>query len=212
MEISLANRLKKKAHLEVAMLQDEVVEVIYASFGELEPVLHGGTAIWRCYNGNRFSEDLDFYAKTNGDFKDKWIAEMNKRSLTVLKFKQTENTIFAKVSNGEAEVRLEMAKRKPGKEVIAAYEKANGAKMNIYTLTAEELIVEKMNAYKSRRLIRDIYDVYHLSNLVKGKSREMQEFLRDLPTPTDEENLKAIIYAGIVPTFKQMAETLQARV
>ena len=59
MRIPLANKLKKRLHSETAFLQDEVIDIVYG----LEPnaVLHGGTAIWRCYQGNRFSEDLDFY-------------------------------------------------------------------------------------------------------------------------------------------------------
>ncbi|MEM1546291.1 MAG: nucleotidyl transferase AbiEii/AbiGii toxin family protein [Candidatus Methanomethylicia archaeon] len=32
---------------------------IYNSFPEA--VIHGGTAIWRCYGSNRFSEDVDVY-------------------------------------------------------------------------------------------------------------------------------------------------------
>ncbi|MFH1246948.1 MAG: nucleotidyl transferase AbiEii/AbiGii toxin family protein, partial [Candidatus Micrarchaeota archaeon] len=58
MNFPLANKLKKRLHLETATLQDEVVDLIYSISS---PVLHGGTAIWRCYAGNRFSEDLDFY-------------------------------------------------------------------------------------------------------------------------------------------------------
>jgi len=212
MEIPLANKLKKKTHLEVALLQDEVVEVMYNAFAEFELVLHGGTAIWRCYQGNRFSEDLDFYAKTSEGFKELFTKEADKRNLLVLKFKESENTVFAKVSNEEVEVQLEIAKRKAVKKVIAPYEKANGGKINIYTLPIEELIVEKMNAYNSRKLIRDIYDVYHLSELAKSNPTEMKKFLQHLPAPVDEKNLKTIVYSGIAPTFTQMVEILQARV
>jgi len=42
--------------------QDIVLFVIYESSGR-EVVFKGGTAMNRCYNLNRFSEDLDFTAK-----------------------------------------------------------------------------------------------------------------------------------------------------
>jgi len=58
-KIPLEKRLKKRMDVEIAFLQDEVVEILYAIESRL--VLHGGTAVWRCYGGNRLSEDLDFY-------------------------------------------------------------------------------------------------------------------------------------------------------
>ncbi|MBM3309818.1 MAG: hypothetical protein FJY77_06125, partial [Candidatus Altiarchaeales archaeon] len=53
--IPLALRLKKQAHKKVAEAQDIIVRELYNVFDNA--VLHGGTAIWRCYQGNRFSED-----------------------------------------------------------------------------------------------------------------------------------------------------------
>ena len=38
--------------------------------------------------------------------------------------------------------------------------------MDVLTLSPENLILEKIGAYENRRFIRDIYDVYHLSNYV----------------------------------------------
>ena len=57
--IPLNLRLKKKTEKEIAYAQDVILGEIYKFFPNA--VLHGGTAIWRCYNGRRFSEDLDFY-------------------------------------------------------------------------------------------------------------------------------------------------------
>lgn len=61
MEIPLEKRLKKRLHVDVGRLQDEAMEVLYSVDNTL--VLHGGTAIWRCFSGNRFSEDWTFTAK-----------------------------------------------------------------------------------------------------------------------------------------------------
>ncbi|MDG7039172.1 MAG: nucleotidyl transferase AbiEii/AbiGii toxin family protein [Nitrososphaerota archaeon] len=58
--MDLYKKMRKRTQTELAYAQDIVVEKIYDYLPEV--VLHGGTLIWRCYAGNRFSEDLDFYA------------------------------------------------------------------------------------------------------------------------------------------------------
>ena len=55
-EIPLILKLKKQNHKELAEAQDIMIENI---FDVDDAVLHGGTAIWRCYKGKRFSEDID---------------------------------------------------------------------------------------------------------------------------------------------------------
>ena len=68
--IPLILRLKKAAHREIAKAQDIIVATLYQAFDEA--VLHGGTAIWLCYKGQRYSEDVDVYiskdAKKTGLF------------------------------------------------------------------------------------------------------------------------------------------------
>ena len=61
--IPLILKLKKATHREIAKAQDLIVETLYEVFETA--VFHGGTAIWRCYKGNRFSEDIDIYMKEN---------------------------------------------------------------------------------------------------------------------------------------------------
>ena len=56
--IPLAMRLRKRIHRVVALAQDLMVMEAYDSPGA---VIHGGTAIWRCYRRNWFSEEVDFY-------------------------------------------------------------------------------------------------------------------------------------------------------
>jgi len=51
--IPLILKLKKKSEKEIAYAQDIVVGELYKFFPDA--VIHGGTAIWRCYQGNRFS-------------------------------------------------------------------------------------------------------------------------------------------------------------
>ena len=62
MKLPLANQLKNRQQVETAFLQDEIIRLVYLITDDM--VLHGGTAIWRCYSGKRFSVDLNFYSST----------------------------------------------------------------------------------------------------------------------------------------------------
>ncbi len=208
MNIPLANRLKKRLHVETALLQDEIVDLVY-SFSQ--PILHGGTAVWRCYAGNRFSEDLDFYLANHRSFAEEFSTKVKERGLQLLKLKTTENLIFAKVSNNAVEVRFEANFGKKVKGIVKNFEKTDGTFTYILTLSPDDLIVEKMNAFNSRRFIRDIYDVFHLAKYVENKETlvELSKFARKIETPVDEKNLKTLIYTGLAPTFGQMVENLR---
>ena len=46
--------------LKIASLQDYIIDLIYDRI-QPEALLYGGTAIWRCFGGMRFSEDIDIY-------------------------------------------------------------------------------------------------------------------------------------------------------
>jgi predicted nucleotidyltransferase component of viral defense system len=57
--LPIDKKLKKKIHKTVALAQDILVLELYDKFPSA--VIHGGTAIWRCYGSNRFSEEIDVY-------------------------------------------------------------------------------------------------------------------------------------------------------
>ncbi len=200
-KIPLEKRLRKRLHAEVGRLQDEVVEVLY-SLGTF--VLHGGTAVWRCYGGNRFSEDLDLYGRIDVET----LKEaLRARALTVLKLKETENLIFGKVSSGHAEVRIEINKAVEKTPTVKAYERMDGSYMDIYTLSPEELVKEKIRAYLSRRFVRDLYDIYHLLHRPGVAERvrdELEVFLEKVQRPVDEGILKSLVYSGVAPSFQTM--------
>jgi len=212
MRIPLAKRLRKRLHLEVAMLQDEAVDILYSMASSGKLVFHGGTAIWRCYGGSRFSEDLDFYANPGPGFEGDLRAALQARGLQLLKFKAAPSVFFSKISNGQVEVKLELTPRSPaGKRILAKYEKTDGSYSDIYSLSPEGLIVEKMDAYRSRRYIRDIYDIFHLSSLVERPPQGIGQFLTSLQPPVDEKNLRTIVYSGLAPSFAEMVDALKRR-
>ncbi|MGB9719195.1 MAG: nucleotidyl transferase AbiEii/AbiGii toxin family protein [Candidatus Anstonellales archaeon] len=213
MRLPLSKMLKKRMHVDIATLQDEVVDIVYLLLPRA--VLHGGTAIWRCYGGNRFSEDLDFYASPGNGFEKIFERIVKERGLVLNKYKKTENTFFAKLSDGNVEIRVEIALRDVRSPVVRLYEKTNGSQISVFTLSPEDIILEKMSAYSSRKLARDIYDIYHLSSYVtdeKKLMKEMRDFLSKIKPPLDEKNLKMLVYSGAVPSFKQMVEALKRRV
>ena len=212
MDIPLEKRLRRRLHVEMGRLQDEVVEAAYALDWKL--VFHGGTAIWRCFSGNRFSEDLDFYAQSPGAISGGLEGALSSRALELVKFKRTENLVFAKVKGGEAEVRLEVNFSSAKRGAAARYERMNGSRMDVLCLTAGELVLEKAAAYENRRFVRDLYDICHLSEGMEGDAavrKAVAGMLRDFRPPLDAKNLPALIYSGAAPTVAQMELALRRR-
>jgi predicted nucleotidyltransferase component of viral defense system len=210
MDVPLKNLLRKRSQQDLALLQDEVVDLLYST--EESSVFHGGTSIWRCYDGKRFSNDLDFYSLPKKNFKERLIENAKMRGLNVIKFRKTKNSVFSKISNGRTECSLELGLRKKN-GVLGFYKKADGTTMNILVLTPEDLILEKARAFIGRKLIRDVYDVFFLLSKVDLEKvrKELLELVSKFEEPKDESNLKTIVYSGKVPSFKEMMKTINGR-
>ncbi|MEM3245678.1 MAG: nucleotidyl transferase AbiEii/AbiGii toxin family protein [Candidatus Micrarchaeaceae archaeon] len=208
MELTIENKLKRETQKKVAELQDETIELIY----DIAPdtVIHGGTAIWRCYHGNRFSEDIDAYLRYDNKFKESLEREAKKRNLILSKFRETANTLFSEVRDSDTVIKFEATRSKVNGKPVT-YEKANGSFIDVLSLSPKDLMLEKITAYLSRKKIRDIYDVYFLSRYVSDDDIKVKikEILKKMPKPVDEQDLKAIVYIGAVPSYEQMIENLR---
>ena len=221
-DIPLSLQLKKRIHKEIALAQDVLVAQAYESFPRC--VLHGGTSVWRCYGGSRFSEDVDVYLP--GSFSSKAEDQLRKgllaKGMVELKFKKTENTVFGNFSLAGAVVSFEAALRRPPGRVLRDYEMLNGGTMLVAALPPEELLVEKVSAYLSRRKVRDLYDVYFLLRSAlkdppdersSGRSAKVRRSLVALAagymSPLDEPQLKALILSGAVPRAEEMIEEVR---
>ena len=204
-KIPLANQLKKRQQVETALLQDEIIRITYLISGDM--ILHGGTAIWRCYSGKRFSEDLDFYSLSFPSLTKQFEKRALSQGLKITKMKDTGNIIFSTVSNGKTSVKLEVNHARKVDGTISTYELADGTEIEILSLTPDQFIEEKIDAYSDRRYIRDLYDIYHLvksCRILESTRTTLRQFLQNIQYPLDEPILKSIVYMGLAPTFDRM--------
>jgi predicted nucleotidyltransferase component of viral defense system len=204
--IPLSQRLKRRQHVEIAGLQDIVVEMLYRVFPE--SVLHGGTAIWRCYSGSRFSEDIDVYLERDTERIEELFSQLRAAGFSITKKRIMENSLYSKLAFNGTEIRLEAVFAKV-KGVVKEYETYEGMLLNIYTLLPEELISEKVSAYRKRRKVRDLYDIFFLLRHVKDANRvipKLKEFLAGFEKPLDEDELKILILVGVSPRTEEMLE------
>jgi predicted nucleotidyltransferase component of viral defense system len=219
---------RDRSQLDKANVEDALVELFYGRYGDI--VMHGGTSIWRCYQGNRFSRDLDFYMKAGSQEERmvlyREISEFLKDKGFALKEKgydSSTNTMhFLVESNVKMKVDINFNYRK-GTPV--EYTKIDESRMIILALTPEELLSEKVEAYKDKldRVrkfdepeAQDLYDIYHLVQFVKKPSnktvkalKSLLERIRDSP-PTNMRSLDHLIIAGLPPTFDLMIKNISA--
>ena len=204
--IPLHLKIKRARHREIAMAQDIAMETFYHVFPR--GVLHGGTAIWRCYSGNRFSEDIDVYVERNLKKIDMFFEELKKRGFGVLKRRVKENALYSTLKFGEVEIRFE-AVFKRAKGVLREYETCEGNLLSVYTLGPETMIGEKVEAYLGRRKIRDLYDVFFLLRLVEKTETvkpKLSKLIRNFRLPLDEKELRTLLLFGAIPNKRAMLE------
>ncbi len=205
----LAARLRKQVHREIAKAQDLIVEAVYTLFDDA--VMHGGTAIWRCYHGGRFSEDVDVYLPKNRQKIELLFQRFERQGFQIEKKKIGENSIYSSLRLGNTLVRFEALYKKMEGH-LADYETVDGNFVPINALTPEELIVEKVQAYLQRRKIRDVYDIFILLKLVQDRTEiqpQIEHLLAHFPEPLDEQDLNVIIFEGTTPTSQKMREYIQ---
>ncbi len=204
-------KIKKKRHKEVAEAQDIIVEELYNFFENA--VLHGGTAIWRCYQGNRFSEDIDAYLPRNTEKINEFFKSLKKKGFEIKKKKIKENSLYSALQINRTTVRFEALFKKSNR-TLKEYQTCQGTLVTVYTLTPEQLIKEKANAYLKRRKIRDLYDVFYLLRYAENQKeirKTLKQLIKKYEPPTDQEQLKTLILTGITPDTQKMLEYIKRR-
>lgn len=209
-KIPLQIRLKRESHKKIAYAQDLIVKEVYSVFNNA--ILHGGTAIWRCYCGKRFSEDLDFYFPKD-DKKINLLFENIKRiGFNIKKKKISERSIYSELELDRTSIRLEATFQKVS-GIICDYEFSNGNFISIYSLSAEDFLTEKARTYSKRLKIRDLWDVFFLLKNISNIKMlsEINSLIKNYKKPVDEENLKTILLEGIIPSSDEMINYIKRK-
>jgi len=211
-EIPLVLKLRRKNHKKIAEAQDIVVKELYWVFNNA--VLHGGTALWRCYGGNRFSEDVDIYIPEDTKKINLLFENFKKAGFEIEKKKIGKNSIYSSLVFNETRVRLEALFKKI-KGSLKEYLTSNGNFIACYTLTPEELLIEKVDTYLKRLKIRDLYDIFFLLRHVKindNIKKSLENLIKNFKKPVDEPDLQIIIIEGIVPSVESMLNRIKQEV
>ena len=207
MKLNIANQLKKRDQLEIAELQDNIISIAYSVTDDL--ILHGCTSIWRCYSGKRFSVDIDLYSKNFEENMNEFSERLRSQGLNVIKMKNTGNIIFSSISNDYSTVKFDINHIKDVKGELCHYEMVDGSIMEVLSLSAYNLIIEKIKSYNNRRFIRDLYDIYHLLLIGTEPPEELNKFIDNIKKPVDESVLKTIVYSGIAPSYNRMINEIR---
>jgi len=203
MKIPLIKILKGR-FLRIAELQDLVIIELSKKF---DYVLHGGTAIWRVYGSKRFSFDIDIYYSRPADI----ISYFNKlKILKLTRYKITSsNVAYIRVKSAE-EIDIGITPFFRSLDVIERdYWLTDGTSIVVKTLSPEDLVKEKVNAYLNRMKSRDLYDIYYLLDFcdidkIKG---DLKKLLPKLETePRDFGGLRELILLGKTPSFESIRE------
>ena len=192
-------RLKKENHREIAKAQDIMISSLYQVFGDA--VFHGGTCIWRCYKGNRFSEDIDVYLSERGRI-DEFFASLGKKGFRILKKRVKANSLYSLLEFDRVQVRFEAVFKKISDYILKEYETAESTLINVYTLSPQELLKEKVAACLKRKKIRDLYDIFFLLRFVEEVELPVAELIS--VRIVDEENLQTLIISGPIPSLSEI--------
>ncbi len=216
MHLPIIKRLKKREYREIATFQDYAIDILYRSYSNM--IFHGGTVIWRCFAGNRFSNDIDAYLDPKislKDTKDKLRSAAEEQGIKLEKIKDTGNLMFIGFSLGDTYLKIEISHFiKSLNPVVMRFERVDGTFRDILSISPNDLLAEKIAAYNNRRFIRDIYDIYILSSYIDKNdeiTKMVSTFLNTLPPPVNESDLATIIYDGPIPTFQSMLMQIRGK-
>jgi predicted nucleotidyltransferase component of viral defense system len=206
-----------------AIIEDEIVDLMLKHYGGF--VMHGGTAVWRCYGGNRFSRDVDFYSNLNASEESLFQKQFHKllveSGYPIREEKYNNKTrtlhVIFKGAFTTGKVDLTFAK---ANGVAAEYQRVDGAKRIVLALSAEALLNEKMGTYLDKYArqdheIQDLYDMVVLKNRIskptaatRNKLSAFLDRIKDVP-PKDEKRLKQLVIGGVAPSFSDMIMLLE---
>lgn len=217
--MNISNEAQRKR----AIIEDDIVELVLKHFEGF--VMHGGTSVWRCYGGNRFSRDMDFYNNLNPKeehvFQKRFHKVLVDNGYPIREEKYNNKTnilhVIFRGENTTGKLDITFAK---ADGVAAEYVKVDGTKRIIRALSPAALFVEKMDTYLNKYAIdaheaQDLYDIIILKDRIGKPTRPMREkvskFLATIKKrpPRDEKLLGQLLLSGVAPSFDEMMSILQ---
>ncbi len=155
--MALYEELNTEEQKRIAMLQDTAIDIVDKAIKNY--VLHGGAAIWRCYGGDRFSYDLDFY------FDEKAVCQKIADQANAYRLRVEcvdKKKIYARIYGYNTHVGIQ-ANRKKAKGITGNFVKYNNSVINVLVLSPTDIFLEKISAYNGRTESKDLYDLYLLA-------------------------------------------------
>lgn len=178
--------LKNKEHIEKSYFQDLFLFNLYKESNIF--VFKGGTALYKIYNLQRFSEDLDF-SLIGREEEAKEIIErvVGKISgFSIKEIKEFKNSILVKISckgllTKYNSLRIDTSLKNKiflpidVKNYVSDY---LDIPFSLKVLNPEEIISEKIHSILNRKKARDLYDLFFLLKQFKFNKKITQEKLK----------------------------------
>ncbi len=215
--------IKSETQLKRAVLEDEIVDIIVKNYGSF--VMHGGTAVWRCYGGNRFSRDVDFYSNSSPPEESTLQKSIHKTlvengySIREEKYNNKTQTLHVIFRGNDTTGKLDITFKKADGHAVE-YLRVDGAKKIIRALGPEELLGEKIDTYLNKYAngteeIHDLYDIMVLKDMIgkpsKGTHKKIHDFITKIKNrhPKNESSLRQLILSGTAPNFNDIISILE---
>ncbi|MFA4924744.1 MAG: nucleotidyl transferase AbiEii/AbiGii toxin family protein [Ignavibacteriaceae bacterium] len=153
----------------------------------------GGTMLRLCHNLNRYSTDLDFWLDIKSDPKRIFskLKESFSKVYTITDSANKRNTLLFEIKSANYPRCLKIEIRKEQTnfdwERKIAFSKFTNKQVTVKGLTLQQMMKNKIEAFLSRKIIRDCFDIEFL-------------FMRGIELPSDKINLEAML--NIIETFK----------
>lgn len=152
-------------------------------------IFTGGTMLRLCYGLNRFSVDLDFWLYKRIDT-EKYFEKMKEYLSSFYTIRDGENKFYTmlfeiKGKNYPRTLKIEIRKKieRVKTDISIAYSKFSNIQVLVRTLSLEEVMKSKIEAFLNRKEIRDVFDIEFL--LKKGipldaKKEQLQQLLEGI--------------------------------
>ncbi len=152
-------------------------------------VFTGGTMLRLCYGLNRFSVDLDFWIYKEVDVKAYFVRlkEFLSEYYTIRDAEDKFYTLLFEIKseNYPRSLKIEIRKKaeKIKTDISIAFSKYSNTQVLVRTLSLQEVMKSKIEAFLSRREIRDVFDIEFLLKRgieLEATKKELQKLLEGI--------------------------------